>query len=82
MIPLLMVAAAITPQYAPGSASLAVARTTGAAPADKKVCRSTTLVGSHIPKRICHTAAEWHAIDNADEVNRSRIMQGRHSSGK
>ncbi|WP_341208934.1 hypothetical protein [uncultured Sphingomonas sp.] len=49
---------------------------------DKKTCRLTKLLGSQIPKRICHTQAEWHVIDNADEVNRSRVMEGRRFSGQ
>lgn len=28
---------------------------------EKKICKSDAFVGSHIPRRICKTEAEWQA---------------------
>lgn len=67
---------------APQAAATPAASSEKALPDNKKTCRLTKLLGSQIPKRICHTQAEWHVIDNADEVNRSRMMEGRRFSGK
>ncbi|MGP7794791.1 hypothetical protein [Sphingomonas sp. CLY1604] len=61
---------------------LATAAQTAPAPAptdaapkpEKRVCRSETATGSTIPKRICHTKAEWAQIesDNARNVDAVR----------
>jgi hypothetical protein len=48
----------------------------------KKICRDEGATGTIFTKRICHTAAEWHAIDEAnshatDAVrNRSTAVEG------
>ena len=34
-----------------------------AATDQKPVCRSDTATGSHFAKRICHTKADWKAMD-------------------
>jgi hypothetical protein len=33
------------------------------APKEKKLCRSLEVTGSIMPKRTCHTKAEWAQID-------------------
>jgi hypothetical protein len=33
------------------------------APKEKKICRSLEVTGSIMPKRTCHTKAEWAQID-------------------
>jgi hypothetical protein len=35
---------------------------------DKKICRSDVPTGSHFPKRVCHTRAEWKTVDAENEV--------------
>ncbi len=44
----------------------------------KKICRATTDTGSIVPKRICHSSAEWAAIDsqNADAAQRMLEIRG------
>ena len=65
-------------------ALLAFADPAPAAPAappvkEKKICRTEVATGSIMPKRICHTDADWKSIDddnasNADRFNRERSM--------
>jgi hypothetical protein len=48
----------------------------------KKICRDEGATGTIFTKRICHTAAEWHAIDEANSHatdamrNRSTAVEG------
>ena len=46
-------------------------------PSEKKICRSVEVTGSIMPKRTCHTKAEWAQIDtaNARAVENARNMQ-------
>ncbi|MEH3107497.1 MAG: hypothetical protein PGN09_09490 [Sphingomonas fennica] len=51
-----------------------------AAPAapERKICRTYAEVGSLIRKqRICHTAAEWRAIDAEQQNASERMLEGR-----
>jgi len=50
---------------------------------EKKICRSQPKTGSFIAKRICHTRAEWKAIEDAqsrvseqaiDKLRNSRVL--------
>ncbi|MCP3736210.1 hypothetical protein M9979_15180 [Sphingomonas sp. RP10(2022)] len=43
-------------------------------PADKRICRREVPLGSIMPTRICHTKAEWAAIDaaNSDAAENAR----------
>jgi hypothetical protein len=34
----------------------------------RKVCRSNVPTGSHFAKRICHTKADWRAVDAENEL--------------
>jgi hypothetical protein len=34
----------------------------------KKICKSEPVVGSRFAKKICHTQAEWLAIQQSDRV--------------
>ena len=34
---------------------------------DKRTCRSEVPTGSRFPVRICHTTAEWSAMDSGNE---------------
>ncbi len=81
MTPLILLVALATPQIAVTS-NAGTDQAINAGTANKKTCRFSKQVGSQIPQRICHTQAEWRTIDNADEVNRSRIMEGRRFSGQ
>lgn len=80
--PLILLVALATPQIAVTSTNTGTDQAINAGTANKKTCRFSKQVGSQIPQRICHTQAEWRTIDNADEVNRSRIMEGRRFSGQ
>lgn len=70
---LLALAPAIGQEAAP------VANTIPAA-AEKKVCRSEQVTGSMMPKRTCHTRADWAAIDQANATvvqnMRNRTVDG------
>jgi hypothetical protein len=50
-------------------------------PADKKICRREEVLGSVIPKRVCHTAAEWKQIDTASQSNAERLLAKQRMSG-
>ena len=47
-------------------------------PAEKKICRTALRTGSNMPRRICHSRAEWAAIDaqNGDATERSLNQRG------
>ena len=51
------------------------------APADKKICHREEVLGSIIPKRICHTAAEWKQIDTANQEKAERLLTKQRLSG-
>ncbi|MBT2187544.1 hypothetical protein [Sphingobium nicotianae] len=49
---------------------------------EKKVCRREEVSGSIVPKRTCHTKAEWEAIDKAvDAYTNGAIDRRRHAQG-
>lgn len=50
--------------------AIPVPATAAAPPAEKKLCRSQVSTGSIMGRRVCHTRAEWAAIDRA-EADRS-----------
>jgi hypothetical protein len=58
------------------------AQTTTPAPApvpvEKPVCRNEVPTGSTLPKRICHTKAQWAAIGaaNASQIETVRQRRG------
>lgn len=61
---LALLAAAATQDAAPQPAAPAAQ---AAAPAKaKKICRSEVDTGSIMPKRTCHTQAEWDALSGAN----------------
>ena len=52
---------------------------------EKKICRTETDTGSIMPKRTCHTQAEWQALSQAnrgamgemrDQQDRQQMVQG------
>ena len=64
-------------------AAPAIAQTAADAPAkpkaDKKICRTIDTTGSiMVGTRVCHTKAEWAAIDgrNSDNVSQGRDIRG------
>lgn len=43
------------------------------APSEKKICRRDSRdTGSILSKRVCHTKAEWHAIEEQTQRNLDR----------
>ena len=54
---------------------------------EKKICRSETSTGSIMPKRTCHTQAEWQKLSGSTaELNSlrtdqqtGRMVQGAHN---
>jgi ABC-type uncharacterized transport system auxiliary subunit len=40
-----------------------------------RVCRSERVLGSNMPVRTCHTAAEWAALDGANQENSEQIAR-------
>lgn len=47
---------------------------------EKKLCRTEDDTGSIVPKRICHTKAEWEAIAAQEQnaVNTDAFRNGQH----
>jgi hypothetical protein len=45
---------------------------------EKKICRTEDDTGSIVPRRICHTKAEWAAINAQQEeaLNKSAMRRG------
>lgn len=45
---------------------------------EKKICRTEDDTGSIVPKRTCHTKAEWDAInaEQANQVNTDALRGG------
>ncbi|AOR75909.1 hypothetical protein QUC32_16585 [Novosphingobium resinovorum] len=41
---------------------------------DKKICRFEAPTGTIMRKRVCHTAAEWSAIDSAGAKQAGQMM--------
>lgn len=64
------------------SATPAIAKDKADTPADpdKKICRTLEETGSILPKRVCHTAAEWKSIDTANERSAQNFEDGRDKS--
>ena len=50
------------------------------APKEKKLCRSLEVTGSIMPKRTCHTKAEWAQIDAANAADARQFADRPHSS--
>lgn len=67
---MLQIAALLMLQAVP--AAEAAPKTPPAAAADKKICRSASDIGSLVPKKTCHTRAEWQAIGEG-EAKRTRL---------
>jgi hypothetical protein len=44
-------------------------------PKEKKICRSEQVTGSIMPKRTCHTAQEWAAIDAQNQANANAALE-------
>ncbi|WP_206240042.1 hypothetical protein [Novosphingobium terrae] len=69
-----------------GTAAYAQSSAPDAAPAkpavkEKKICRQDDDTGSIVPKRTCHTKAEWAAIEaaaanstNVEALRRNRLQ--------
>ncbi len=47
---------------------------------DKKICRTEDDTGSIVPKRVCHTKAEWEAINaqTQDNTNNDAMRRSQH----
>jgi len=45
--------------------------------AEKKICRTERATGSYFTKRICHTKAEWDALEarSTADLDRTRAME-------
>ena len=70
------------PTTAPAPQASAPVVSTAPATPEKKVCRREQEAGSIMPKRTCHTQAEWNAIDRAtsgDAESQLRDYRSRHS---
>ena len=76
-------------QSAPAAVPNANAQPAPAPVKEKKICVTDTSTGSIMPKRICHTQAEWNAINGAnkgtigdlrDQQQIGRMVQGARSN--
>jgi hypothetical protein len=67
IIALAMLAAAQATPF-PVTPTQVVAMQTASSDADaRKVCRSNIPTGSHFAKKVCHTIADWKAVDAENE---------------
>lgn len=57
------------PALAKKSLEIAPLTDKNGSPVDKKVCRRFADTGSIAVRRVCHTSAEWAAIDEANARN-------------
>jgi hypothetical protein len=73
-VALLSLAQAATTQPAPPASPVANA------PSEKKTCRREEDLGTIISKRVCHTKAEWSAIDAQNARNAERFSNDRDNS--
>lgn len=70
---------AASPALAQQAAPAPAASPAAAAPKEKPICRSIEVTGSTLPKRECHSRAQWQAIDAANNggvQGRPRVGQG------
>ena len=77
-------AAADPPPMAAGATSADASQTPPAQPApsqkpkkddaNKVICEETAVVGSTIPRRVCHTKAEWDRRSHDDQQEMRRIQ--------
>ncbi|MEY2944227.1 MAG: hypothetical protein RLY97_2241 [Pseudomonadota bacterium] len=61
----------------PNVAIAAETSATGTAtPKEKKICRADVNTGSIMPKRTCHTKAEWEALDRQNSSAAGKTIDG------
>lgn len=61
------------------TASPAIAKDKKPVDPDKKVCRQSEVTGSiMMGKSVCHTVAEWAAIDRENELNTRDLRDHTH----
>jgi len=44
---------------------------------DKKICRRDQALGSFLPKRVCHTRAEWATLDRSNAAAADSALSNR-----
>lgn len=54
--------------------------TSNAESGDSMICKRTTVVGSRFNKKVCATAAEWEAREEADRASTANIQRDRTGS--
>lgn len=77
----LVASPALALQTAPSSAPAATASAADAPAAEKPVCRRMQVTGSNMPKRECHSRAEWKRIDAQQDPSSVRAFQNRPTGG-
>jgi hypothetical protein len=50
-------------------------------PAERKICRTETRTGSNMPRRICHTRAEWDVLAGQSAEATARALDRRPATG-
>ena len=50
-------------------------------PREKKICRQAVNTGSIMAKRVCHTKAEWDAMEAASRANLDRTRDADNARG-
>jgi hypothetical protein len=76
MIAMLFAALVAVPlQAAPGPAP-----SPSPATADRPICRREVPTGSNFAKKVCHTRADWAAIDDANARNAGSALDNRRSN--
>ena len=80
MLPLVISLLAIAPQATPSPAPAPSPASTSIAAADKPICHREVPTGSTLPRKVCHTRAEWAAINAANAEDVDHTLQGRRNS--
>ena len=78
-----LAAAAATPAVAQSQQSTAVGIARPATgDGDKLVCHRETETGSNFPKKVCHTKAEWAAINDAHSNDVDKMSRARNNTAR
>lgn len=79
---LALAAQPVLAEPAQAQAGTAVASTAASEKAkEKKICRAEANTGSIMPKRVCHTQAEWAEIEAASNQALDTTRQARQRTG-
>ena len=58
-----------------GAAPAVAAADAAKPPKEKKICHTEVMIGSIMPKSVCHTKAEWAQIDATNSDNAHQALE-------